>query len=296
MAKVTKFDYALDNRMIPKFDAMIKRCTDESKKQDAVVIFEGKEGTGKTTYSIALAYYVAHKTGRYFGADHVFFKIEDLIEKYQSTTGQIFVWDEPALQMLSRDKSRIVADLTRLLMMARKNRHFLIINIAHFNKFNDYIIADRPVGMVKVYETKRKQIRALYIPQANLRKLWDDYKRRYKKNYWQYRSRLVNIHGFPDVLNPKYKFNVLSEFDNDLYEQKKDEAIQMIGNKDDSEQQRVIKKVENIVRMHYRTGLPYDVLTKLNNYSRSAFYEMKKKYITPEREEELKKEAESTRK
>lgn len=295
MAKVTKFDYALDNRMIPKFDAMIKRCTDESKKQDAVVIFEGKEGTGKTTYSIALAYYVAHKTGRYFGADHVFFKIEDLIEKYQSTTGQIFVWDEPALQMLSRDKTKVVTDLTRLLMMARKNRHFLIINIAHFNKFNDYIIADRPVGMVKVYETKRKQIRALYIPQANLRKLWDDYKRRYKKNYWQYRSRLVNIHGFPDVLNPKYKFNVLSEFDNDLYEQKKDEAIQMIGEKDHTQDAQVKKKVEDIIVLHFMTKKPYKEICQTKKYSYSSFYEMKKKHISEKRMKELEEMAESLR-
>lgn len=273
MAKVTKFNYSLDNRWLPKLDKMIERCTHPTKKQDAVLIHEGKEGTGKTTYAIANAYYVAHKTGRYFGAENVFFKIKDLIKAYQEQEAGIFVWDEPALEMLTRDRSKIVADLTRLLMTARKKRHFLIINIAHFNKFNDYLICDRPVGMIKVYEDKRKQIRAMYIPQKNLRKLWDEYKRSYKKSYHKYKAKGFRVHSFPDVLNPSYKYNVLSEFDIHLYESKKDEGINTIGREEKKDLLKELKrshgKIAKWLKEEY--GLTYKDYAKRINIPHTTF-------------------------
>lgn len=242
MAKVTKFNFSLDNRWIPKLDGIISRCTDPNKKQDAVLLIEGKEGTGKTTYAIANAYYISEKTGREFNAHNIFFDIDDLIHAYQNTEEQIFIWDEPAFQMLSTDKSRIVSNLTRLLMMGRKKRHILIINVAHFNKFNDYIICDRPIGMLKTYEDKRKQIRAIYIPGKNLRRLWDDWKTKHKKFYFKYASKRLKVHSFPDVLNPKYKHNVLKHFDNAYYERMKDKAIGKIGGEDKTDIINAMKK------------------------------------------------------
>ena len=209
---------------------MIKRCIQKNPKRDAVLLTEGAEGEGKTTYSVALGYYISEKTGRVFNHTRVFADLEKMIEFIKNTEEEIVIWDEPALHGLSGDiHTRILRNLMRLLMMARKKRHFIIINLAYFNKFNDYIVWQRPLGMIHVYSRDEVQAgRFCYIKKKNLEFLWQDWRRFRKRNYKKWASR--RIRGtFPDVLNPKYAHNVLSDFDIDAYEKSKDEAIMKIG-------------------------------------------------------------------
>ena len=227
---VTRFKYPLEARLLEKIDLMIKRCIQENPKRDAILLTEGAEGEGKTTYSIALGYYIAEKTGRTFNHTRVFADLEKMMTFIQNTEEEVVVWDEPALQGLSGDiHSRILRNLMRLLMMARKKRHFIIINLAYFNKFNDYIVWQRPLGMIHVYSRDEvKAGRFCYIKKKNLEFLWQDWRRFRKRNYKKWASR--RIRGtFPDVLNPNYAHNVLSDFDIDAYEKSKDEAIMKIG-------------------------------------------------------------------
>lgn len=95
--KVEPFGYPLDNRLIPKIDLMLARCTQSHPKKDAVLLFEGPEGEGKTTYSVAVGYYAAWKTGRKFNHNNVFFDLRKMISFLQNTDEQIAIWDEPAL-------------------------------------------------------------------------------------------------------------------------------------------------------------------------------------------------------
>ena len=246
--KVTKFQYPLENRLLPKLHAIFDRCTNKRRKRDAVLLFEGPEGEGKTTFSIAVAYYAAEKMKRNFSAENVFFDLYELIKFGQKTEDQIIIWDEPGLNALSSDsRSSIVGDLTRFLMMARKKRHLILINIAHFNKFNDYVIVDRPVGMLKIYTDRKKDIpRFIYIPKKNLRNLWDDWRKNRRKNYFKYASK--NCRGtFADILNEDYKNNVLEDFDIDLYEKNKDDAIGQIGSKNKSKTESKLLKMQYLV-------------------------------------------------
>lgn len=227
---VTKFEYPLEKELVKKLDLMCDRCTTNKSKKDCVLLNEGGEGEGKTTFSIAQAYYIAEKTNRNFGAENVFFDIDKMIEFAQSNKEQIIIWDEPALQALTTDwASKAVKNITRLLMMARKKRHFFIFNLTKFYKFNEYIVVDRPTALIHVYSRKdRESGRFIYIRKKNLEMLWRDYRYSKKRNYKLYASRKVRG-TFPDILNPDYKNNVLSEFDIDNYEENKDEAIASIG-------------------------------------------------------------------
>jgi len=230
MVAVTRFGYPLDNNLVKKLDLMVDRVSAKGSKHDLVLLFEGNEGEGKTTFSIAVAYYFSEQTGRPFDVNHVFFDVEQMIEFAQKTERQIMIWDEPALQALTTDwGSKAVKDLTRLLMMARKKQHIILINMTKFYKFNEYTAVDRPLGMIHVYS--RKNIyngRFVYIRKKNLEPLWRDYKFAKKRNYGKYASKTIRG-TFPDILSPKYPNNVLSEFDVDAYEKKKDEAINSIG-------------------------------------------------------------------
>ncbi len=240
--EVTRFKYSMEKGFIKKLDAMIERCESQKRKRDAVLIVEGPEGEGKTTFSAACGMYISEKTGRPFSDKNLFFDIEEMIKFAKENSKQIIVWDEPALQALSGDHaSKIVRDLKRLLMMARKKRHFFLINITYFHKFNDYIIVDRPCGLVHIYTRKSTdQARFVYIPEKNLPRLWDDWRRSKKRNYFKYSSKLARG-TFSDILNEDYKKNILSSFDIDAYEERKDEAIAQIGEKKSKKEVEVLK-------------------------------------------------------
>ncbi len=262
---VTRFKYPLEDNLVNKIDLMIQRCNGNRGKKDNVLICEGSEGEGKTTMSIAIAYYVSEQTGREFSEKNVFFDVNELMRYAQSTEGKIIIWDEPAFQALSTDwASEAVKNITRLLMTARKKRHFFIFNLTKFYKFNEYIVVDRPMGFIHVYSRNNiKSGRFVYIRKKFLEDLWRDYKVSKKRNYKLYASKKVRG-TFPDILNPKYPNNVLSEFDNDAYENKKDEAIAGIGKKKDSKQSEkwMKQRDELVVFIKNRLGLKFTEMEK----------------------------------
>ncbi len=245
---VTRFKYPLEANLVKKLDLMIERCGNQGSKKDTVLLCEGAEGEGKTTLSIAIAYYVAEQTGREFNVARVFFDVDKMIEFAQSTEKQIIIWDEPALQALSTDwASSAVKNLTRLLMMARKKQHFILINMTKFYKFNEYVVVDRPMALIHVYSRKNIQSgRFMYIRKKCLEPLWRDYRFRKVRSYKKYSSKAIRG-TFPDILNPKYKNNVLSEFDNDTYEKEKDAAIMEIG-KVEKKDKKVEWRIDRLIK------------------------------------------------
>lgn len=248
--RVTRFQYPLEDSLIKKLDVICNRINGNGKKKDAELIIEGKEGEGKTTMSIAIAYYIAEKTGRDFSHKDVYFDVSDMIPIAQKTSGKIFIWDEPALQALSTDwAKKQVVDLKRLIMMARKRRHLFMINMTKFSQFGEYFVVDRAVAMVRVYSRNEMdtQQRFVWIPGKKLEALWRDYRFSKKRNYKKYASR--KCRGvFPDILNPDYKYNVLKEFNVDAYEKMKDKAIESIG-KNDKVSMKPIE--EKLIRTQY---------------------------------------------
>ncbi len=245
---VTKFKYPLETNLVTKLNLMADRCNQKGSKKDTVLLCEGSEGEGKTTLSIAIAYYISERLNREFDVSRVFFDVDKMIEFAQSTEKQIIIWDEPALQALSTDwASSAVKNLTRLLMMARKKQHFIIINMTKFYKFNEYVVVDRPMALIHVYSRRNIQSgRFMYIRKKCLEPLWRDYRFRKVRSYKKYSSKTVRG-TFPDILNPKYKNNVLKVFDNATYEKAKDAAIMEIG-KDTKVDKKVEWRVERLIK------------------------------------------------
>lgn len=246
---VTRFKYPLEKNLVTKLDLMVDRVSSKGSKKDLCLVFEGGEGEGKTTYSIACAYYFAEKTGREFDESRVFFDVEKMIDFAVNTEKQIIIFDEPALQTLSTDwASSCVKNLTRLLMMARKKQHIILINMTKFYKFNEYIVVDRAMALIHVYS--RRNIHSghfQYIRKKWLESLWRDYRFSKRRNYKKYASKAIRG-TFPDILNPKYKNNVLKEFDNDNYEKNKDDAIMMIG-KDNKKDKKTVWRAERLIAL-----------------------------------------------
>lgn len=228
--RVTRFQYPMEKSLIAKLDLMIARCIQKNPKRDAVLLNEGAEGEGKTSLSVAEGYYIAEQTGRVFDHTRVFHDLVKMINFLQTTEGEIAVWDEPSLQALSGDAlTSLVKNMKRLLMMCRNKRHFIIINMTYFTEFGGYIVWQRPLGMVHVYSRNELEPgRFIYIKKRNLEHLWNDWRSKRRREYKKHAARYIRG-KFPDVLNPDYKYNVLSEFDFNAYEKSKNDAIASIG-------------------------------------------------------------------
>ena len=210
---------------------MIARVTKKNPKQDAVLQVEGPEGSGKTTMSIGIAYYISLRTGRPFSEQNVFFDTKKALDFAQNTEAQIIIFDEPALDVLSSQWWKDVQqDLIQLLMLCRKKRHFIIFNFTKFYKFSEYIVVDRSVGMIHLYERKDKEgeYAFRYIPRDRLEALYNDYRYKKIRNYFKYG---IFTGEFADILNPDRRYNILDLFNVAYYESEKDKAIKSIGNK-----------------------------------------------------------------
>lgn len=257
--KVTDKNIPLDDALVKKLDEILdKRILKPRPKWDAFIIIDGEEGYGKTTYSLALAYYIHYKTGRPFSEKNLFFDPEDLIKFAKATEKQIIIWDEAAISGLSTEwfkKSQI--DLGKLLMTCRKKRHFFIFNIPEFFELRRYFIR-RALGLLHVYARHDTEIgRFVYYNKQSKNKLANLFLDRKKRTY----KKFISIRGsFPDVLDERKPYNILDVFNEAVYDKQKDEAITNIG----KEVKGLTKQAVAYYRLLYRVYLLKNYL-KINH-------------------------------
>lgn len=205
--KVTDKDYYLDDNLVKVLDTCLKRQT---KNFDHVFILDGDEGYGKTTLSFQMAYYVAHQTKKEF---KYFFDLEEMLHFASKTEEQVIVWDEAALGALGTDwHSKAQKLLIKMLMVARKKRHFFFFNIPKFYKLQEYISVDRSIGLIHVYsEDHIKRGNFCYYGKRKKQNLYENWKRS--------RGRGYNKYEFTG------KFTAATLVNEEEYDKKKDEAI-----------------------------------------------------------------------
>jgi len=276
--RVTRFNYPLNASLLKKIDALIDRCKTKTRKRDSLLLIDGPEGEGKTTFSIALGYYISEKSNRPFSEKNVFFNVDKMMDFAKNNEEKIIIWDEPSLEAMSGDSRKaIVRDLVRLLMTARKKRHFFIINMTYFNRFNEYVVSERANGMIHLYTRKKTgQARFVYIKEKFLTALWYDWKIKKRKNFFKYCDKRTRD-TFPAVLDEEYPYNVLSEFDNDYYEQRKDEAIAGIGEKEGMSKlhAKTLRLQHALYKVYKESGLSRDKFCELAGISQQTVYEWK---------------------
>jgi len=238
----------VDEALYNKIMFMIKRCTQKKPKRDALLNNEGEEGIGKTTLSLLEAYIIHVETGRSFSNANVFFDVGKAIRFAQNTESQIIIFDEPASDVLSAEWwKETQKNLIKLLMMARKKRHFFIFNFTKFWKFNEYIVVDRALGMVHLYvRSDESTPRFVYIRKKKLQLLFNDFRTKKQRNYYKYYS----FRGtFPDILDKDMPYNILDMFNAEEYDKEKDKAIMDIGKKE-----KKTKELKRLIELKYKLG------------------------------------------
>jgi hypothetical protein len=226
---VTDKKYYLDNLLKAKLDLMIDRM---KHGKDNLLLIDGNEGDGKSNIAIELGYYFAHSTNRPFSLENIFFDLDKLIDFAIKTKEQVIIWDEGALGGLAAEWwSKNQKKLLKLLMVARKKKHFWIICIPKFFKLNEYLIIDRSIGLVHVYMRNGiEHGRFTYYSERAKERLYEDWKKTHIRNYRNYFS----AHGsFVLGLGTKWCETLIKEKE---YDKKKDDAIMSI--KDSKEEKK----------------------------------------------------------
>ena len=230
---MSRFDRLISRcepRFVKKISKMVDLCTRDNKQNDAVLIIEGREGTGKTNGSMVCAAIFKHFSNR---ASYMYFDLEKLIGIAQSTVGKIFIWDEPALDSLTSDQmNELNKNLMKLLMTCRVNRHFFIFNITDFTKFSKYITIERPVGFIHLQKLRTGH--GLYIRFKRLEALHQDWTDHRRRRYNKYRSFFMD---FPLLAEDEWQeldltINGIPHASLEEYTTQKRQAISQIGKKD----------------------------------------------------------------
>lgn len=218
--KVTDLDYHMDDAILEKMDLLIKRFSRKHPKLDSFLLFDGYEGYGKTTLSLQCAYYAAYKTGKEFSVDNVFFDVDELLKFAKEHENQIIIWDEAALAGMASDwHKKSQKKFIKFLMVARKKRHFYLMNIPHFRTLKRYLAIDRSLGLVHVYAQNETKLGYFtYYTRKHKEKLYDLLKRGNNNAYRTVRYRRGRFRSLPEGI-----------IDEEKYDKKKDKAIDDIG-------------------------------------------------------------------
>lgn len=214
MPKVTDKQYQMPDFLIEKMDCAAARVN--ARKLDAIFMVDGDEGFGKTGISILLAYYVAHKTGREFDLNHLFFDPKELLSYINSNKKKVIIWDEAALGGLASSwQNKVQQMLIQTLMTCRSKQHIIFFNCPKFYRLNKYFILDRALGLIHVYsEDKLNAGRVAFYKQDWLEKMINYYSTKNKKPYKIFCSKQLRG-NFIDA----FKTTIVSE---DEYDKKKD--------------------------------------------------------------------------
>lgn len=218
-----------DPRYVKKIKKMVDLCTRTNKENDALLIIEGREGTGKTNAAEVTAGIFKALCGR---EALMYFNLNQLISHAQNHVGMIYIWDEPSLDSLTTDQlNELNKDLMRLLMTCRVNRHFFIFNITDFTKFSRYITIERPVGFVHLQKLRTGH--GCYIRYTRLESLWQHWNDYHKRAYRKYKKFWLDFPLLDDQewLELDLTINNIAHATREEYTKQKRMAISNIGNK-----------------------------------------------------------------
>jgi hypothetical protein len=222
---VTDKEYYLENLLVNKLDIFVER---QNKNFDHLILLDGDEGFGKSTFSWAIAYYLAEKTGKSFTTQNIFFDADKMMEFASKNESQIIIWDEAAIGGMGMQwQSSIQQKLVMALMIARKKKHFWFFLIPKFYKLKDYIV-ERAIGLVHVYSPN--DMNRGYFVYFNKKRKMMLYNKIMTNKFKHLSYKQHSFHGKFTRTN-----HIINE---DEYEQMKDKAIMEVLSNDNTSSSR----------------------------------------------------------
>lgn len=213
----TEKGFYLNEKLKENLDYELKRL---EKGWDCVYLYDGEEGSGKTTMACANAYYMASQKKVKFGIDNIIFTVnqfDELVESAVPFTN--IVWDEFVMSGLSTETlTKIQIALVKKMTMIRKKRLVIHLVIPYIFMLNKYFAIARTRCLINVFSP-------------------DNLKRGYFKYYSKPSKKFLYMsgHKFWDYTktNPELVGSFTDTFglffNKELYDTKKEDAMQSIG-------------------------------------------------------------------
>jgi hypothetical protein len=235
---------------------------------DVVIIADGGEGTGKTNLLTVTCYLFSIKLHRKYGVDEIYFDLDQMMKDMQSTNAGIFHFDEAALGAMADDwQNKLQKKFRKLLMIARKKKHVLVMAIPQFWRLNRYFAVDRSKALIHTYLKDGMEYgNFAYYTIKGKEILYEEIKR--KKNPIAYRAvfrkgKGANGMGGCFIAKSGYQMEKLIDFP--AYDRKKDMAIESLSDDSDGEKGSAILDVfantldRDLGRGDIRTQVDYSI-------------------------------------
>ena len=213
---------------------------------DGVMLFDGMEGSGKSELANECALVIDDT----FNEDDIFYTVEQFdIWLENAAPGKSGVWDEFALAGLGADAlTSLQTLLIKKFVMIRKKRLFIALVIPYFFMLRRYFATSRTRALIHVYT---KGMTRGYFKFYNYQKKLRLYVTGYK--YMDYK--IGGVH--PDFTGT-FKAWSHKYINDDIVQEKKDEAIENLGDARFSMTKARIKLLKDIVEEVLEGKNPYD--------------------------------------
>lgn len=221
--------FYVDKKFNHKIDLMCEQVNKAN--NDVVIIADGNEGTGKSNLLTVTCYLFSIKLGREYSTENIYFDLDSMMKDMQSSNEKIFHFDEAALGAMADDwQNKLQKKFRKLLMIARKRKHVLVMAIPQFWRLNRYFAVDRSKALLHTYLKDGMEYgNFVYYTIKGKEILYEEIKR--KRNPIAYRSVFRKGKGAAGALGcfiakTNYEMEKLIDFKS--YDKKKDEAIESL--------------------------------------------------------------------
>lgn len=200
-------------------DPLLKKFIDRAVKpritkrdQDYVLLIDGVEGTGKSTFGLQLARYVDPD----FSIDRVCFNAEEFKNAViKAKKGQCVMFDEAVAGLSSGESiAKIGKMLKSLMMQMRQKNLFVLVVIPSVFELNRYVTLHRARAMLRTYESKGR------------RGYWVGYNKKDLKNGYLLGKQ---TYSFKKRSPFKGRFYGKYAVDEEEYRKKKEEALENVN-------------------------------------------------------------------
>jgi len=147
--KVTDKEISMTDYMIENLDFLIRAV---DKKWDGILLIDGVEGSGKTTFGCQVSYYEAWKCGSSFTLENVVFTAEQFEHAVISLPSKsVILWDEAIFGAWATEWATLInRTIVKLMVTIRKKQLFINIIIPWIYMLQPYMAVARTRALLHV--------------------------------------------------------------------------------------------------------------------------------------------------
>lgn len=207
---------------------------------DNLIIVNGGEGTGKSSFAIGLCALYAHKLGIDFSVDNITFSGKEMVGLAASKKKSIILYDEAIQGLMGAQwQNKTQQTIIQALMMARKNNNLFVLCVPAFERLNPYLVYDRAILLIDIYTKGYQRGYASIYNKKKIRQYYDMKKAKKDKKP-------------KPVFQIRFSDHSKQVIDKPAYEAKKDEAIMLLNDNLDGEKDSAVEKHFYRMLLHHK--------------------------------------------